>query len=149
MSSLKLFLTLVLAVLITLSFAGCSSLESPGDRAARDYQGKLELAQSHQQNVAYCLNMTRGQMLDQPTLESALRTQYMMIMQCDGLTAEATASGDVYMGYLQPGSSEYAGVAANLTLLSDYLAAVKTEYNSGAAIYNQFWSSINGTMPYL
>lgn len=149
MSFLKRLPVLVLFVLVTLSVAGCSVLEPPQDRAAKDFQEKLALAQSHRQNVAYCMNMTRGQMLDQPTLESALQAQYTMISEFDGLVADATASGDAYKSYLQPGSAGYASVSANLTQLSDNLAGAKAEYNSGASIYNQYWGSVNGTMPYL
>ncbi|OPY25860.1 MAG: hypothetical protein A4E28_02886 [Methanocella sp. PtaU1.Bin125] len=149
MSFLKRLPILVLFVLIALSVAGCSVLGPPQDRAAKDFKDRLELAQSHQQNVAYCMNMTRGQMLDQPTLESALQAQYTMITEFDVLVADAAVSGDAYKSYLQPDSPEYAGVSANITQLSEYLAGAKAEYNSGASIYNQYWGGVNGTMPYL
>jgi len=134
--------------MIALSVAGCSTLENPHDKASADFQEKYGLVLAHQQNVAYSLNMTAGKTLDQPTLESALETQWTMITGLAGLTDDATASGNAYLRYLQPASTEYANVTANMAQMSGFLDSSRAQYNSGAAMYNQFWGGIDKTMPY-
>lgn len=138
-----------MTVMIALSVAGCTALENPQDKASADFREKYDLVLAHQQNVAYSLNMTAGKTLDQQSLESALETQWSMITGLAELTDDAAASGNAYLRYLQPDSTGYANVTANMVQMSDYLNTSRAQYNTGAAMYNKYWGDLDKTMPYL
>ena len=119
------------------------------DTAASDFQAKAALVQTQQQNVAYSVNLTAGKALDQPTLESSLNTQRPMITELITFTDDATASGNAYLKHLKSGEAEYGNVSASMKQMTDYVNASVASYNNGAAMYNRYWGSVNGTMPYI
>jgi len=107
--------------------------------ALNDYNYKLELVDEQTQRLDTYYAAKTGTDMSQSEFQSWLQTMDAQTLDFISREQNATSSGQAYLNYLEPNSSEYARVLMNDNVsLSDSNKEIQN-YNDNVAIYNEHW----------
>jgi hypothetical protein len=144
MSSIKHLLMVGIIALAVLGVAGCLG-QSDRDKAQERYDHRVLEANDQ---IAIAENVSRQQLqyaMTEPVMKAWLVDYRSQVVMLENNVTAAINAGDEFLGYLSPGSDEYATVKANEQNLRLNLDLYKRDYNKNVESYNSHWGADNGT----
>jgi hypothetical protein len=148
MSSIKHLLMVGLIALAVLGVAGCLG-QSDRDKAQERYDHRVLEANDQ---ISIAENVSRQQLqyaMTEPVMKAWLVDYRSQVVMLENNVTMAIDAGNEFLGYLNPGSSEYATVKANEQNLRLNLDLYKRDYNKNVESYNGHWGVDNGTVSLL
>lgn len=117
--------------------------------AMNNYNYQLDLVQEQTQRLDMYYAAKTSTSMTQPEFESWLATIQSLTAVFIQRENNATAAGQTYLKYLEPGSGEYDRVVDNENVTASDIAKVTATYNGNVYLYNLEYGITYGNLSYL